>query len=160
MNEVIIQMVEKPQFMSTTSVETREEAIKICLKQISNLSQEAVIAINFDAKFVPINWCLISLGTPDRAICRPADFWKSAILSNAKYTICAHNHPVPGDIAPSSADLDIAKDLAIAGWHIGIVLWDFLIAQGDRYMSFIDNCPEYVNVNIILGKQENGEAPA
>ena len=149
MNEVRIKLVEKQSILSDKPVETREEAIDLCLKEISDLSQEAVIAINFDWSLKPINFCVVALGTPQRTICRPADFWKSAILSNARYTICAHNHPFPGDLTPSKADLEISKDLAISGYHLGIMLWDFLITQGETYMSFQDGFPEHINIEKI-----------
>ena len=159
MNEVMIKMVENPEFLSDVAVNSREEAINLCLDKISDLTQEAVLAINFDAEFVPINCCLVSMGTVDQSICRPADFWKSAILSNAKYTICAHNHPVPGSLNPSPSDLKLSRDLAMAGWHIGITLLDFLIVQDSTYVSFMDSCPEYVNMRLIMGEDndEHGE---
>ena len=152
MNEVMIQMVEKPNVISEKSVTSLEEAIDVCLTQISNLSQEAAIVINFNEDFIPLNFCLVGLGTPKGAPCRPADFYKSAILSNARYTIAAHNHPYPSSLAPSRADITLCKDLVISGYHLGITLMDFLICQGETYMSFKDSCPEFLDIEKLLNE--------
>lgn len=157
MKEVMIQMVEKPEVLSEKPVETIDEAIDICLGKISKLSQEAVIVINFDWSRKPINYCLVALGTPQKTVCRPADIWKSSVLSNARYAIVAHNHPYPGTLDPSKSDFDLCRDLAISGYHLGIGLWDFLICQGENYISFQDLFPEHVNILKIL-EEINGQS--
>lgn len=157
MNEVTIRMVEKPEVLSEKQVTTKEEAIDICIKQISDLSQEAVVVVNFDSTLIPLNYCIVSIGTPQNAICRPADVWKSAVLSNARYSIVIHNHPYPGDIVPTKEDVEMSMDLAVTGYKMGIMLWDFLICQGDMYMSFQNSCPEYINVEKILGENYDGQ---
>ncbi len=152
MNEVMIQMVEKPSLLSETPVNSKEEAIEVCLKQISNLTQECMIVINFDTELIPLNMCMVGLGSPWSAPARPADVFKSAILSNARYVIVAHNHPYPGSLKPSGADLESCMDIALCGYHLGIMLWDCIICQGESYMSFQDCFPEYINVEKILEK--------
>lgn len=153
MNEVMIQMVEKPSVISETPVKSKEEAIDICMAQISSLSQETLIVINFDSSLAPINMCTVGIGTPSRCSGVPSDVFKSAILSNAKYIVVAHNHPYPGTLQPSLADLELSEDLAISGYHLGIMVWDFLICQGHDYMSFQDCRPEFINVEKILKRK-------
>lgn len=153
MNEVMIQMVEKPSLISETPVNTKKEAIDICLKQISRLSQEHLIVINFDSDLVPLNMCLVGIGSAWSCSGAPADVFKSAILSNARYIIVAHNHPYPGSLAPSMSDLIMSRDLAICGHKLGIMLWDCLICQGDKYISFQDQYPEYINIDKIYGEE-------
>jgi DNA repair protein RadC len=96
----------------------------------TNPLQEMFYAIFVDRKSKPIARHLISLGTLTSTVVGTREVFRGAILAGAAEIIVAHNHP-SGDPAPSSADLQITRQLAEAAKLIGIPLLDHVIA-GDK----------------------------
>jgi DNA repair protein RadC len=64
--------------------------------------------------------------------------FKHAIENLASYIILCHNHP-SGNLTPSSADIQITKNLKSGGKLLEIEIVDHLIIGGDKYYSFADN---------------------
>jgi DNA repair protein RadC len=96
----------------------------------SNPLQEMFYAVYIDRKSRPIARHMISLGTLTSALVGVREVFRGAILAGAAEMIVAHNHP-SGDPAPSSADIQITRQLAEAAKIIGIPLCDHVIA-GDK----------------------------
>ena len=152
MKEVIIQMADNPDVIGKKPSTSKEEAMEFCLKQISDIPNEVIAAFNADSDIYLMSKNIIVNGTADSPLCRTTDFWKPAVLSNASYMIVAHHYPDSERLIPTESDLRLCRELAVSGYHLGIMLWDYLIYHGDKYISFQDEYSEYINLEKILGE--------
>jgi DNA repair protein RadC len=69
---------------------------------------------------------MISLGSATAAIAHPREIFRAAILMSATAIICVHNHP-SGDPHPSSADLQLTRQIREAARTVEIELLDHVI---------------------------------
>ena len=75
------------------------------------------------------------MGNLSRTFAHPREVFKVAILQNAASIICAHNHP-SGDPEPSPEDIELTKNLDLAGKVLGIKILDHIIIGHDgKYVS-------------------------
>lgn len=74
-------------------------------------------------------------GTVDHTPVYPREIIKRALELHATAIIMVHNHP-SGDPTPSSADIDMTKEVRDAGEKMGIVLHDHVIVARDGSTSF------------------------
>jgi DNA repair protein RadC len=108
----------------------------------SNPMQESLWVILLDRKNIAIGRVMVTLGTLTCSLAHPREVFKPAILASAAAIVVAHNHP-SGDPAPSTADVQLTRQLKNAAEIIGIDLLDHVIAgylEGDPlkvgYYSF------------------------
>jgi DNA repair protein RadC len=73
----------------------------------------------------------------------PREVFKPAILASAASVVVSHNHPSSGDPHPSSADLQVTRQLREAAQVLGIDLLDHVVVgtkegdpAGKGYYSF------------------------
>src|SRR4051812_22730816 len=95
-----------------------------------NPLQEAFYCVYLDRKNHPLGRHLVSLGTATSTLSAPREVFRGAILAGATALIVAHNHP-SRDPAPSSADLQVTRQLREASKIIDIELLDHVII-GDQ----------------------------
>jgi len=84
----------------------------------------------------------VSSGTATNSLAHPREVYREAIRHGATAVICVHNHP-SGDPAPSSADLQVTRQLREAAKAVDIQLHDHVILgrvpadpRGLGYYSF------------------------
>lgn len=84
----------------------------------------------------------VTSGTATAALAHPREVFREAIRESASAVICAHNHP-SGDPAPSSADVQLTRQLRDAAKAVEIDLLDHVIIgrltadpAGRGYYSF------------------------
>lgn len=77
-------------------------------------------------------------GTVDACPVYTRDVFRAACRWNAAGLIIAHNHP-SGEALPSQADIEITRQLVVAGKILGIQLVDHLVIAGGRFWSFADH---------------------
>lgn len=84
----------------------------------------------------------VSSGTATAALAHPREVFREAIRESATAIICAHNHP-SGDPAPSSADVQLTRQLREASKAVDIDLLDHVVVgraaadpSGRGYYSF------------------------
>ena len=84
----------------------------------------------------------VSSGTATNSLAHPREVFREAIRQGATAVICVHNHP-SGDPAPSSADLQVTRQLREAAKAVDIHLHDHVILgrtqsdpRGLGYYSF------------------------
>ncbi len=77
---------------------------------------------------------ILSMGTIDANIIHPREVFKPALEYGASAVILVHNHP-SGVVTPSSADIEITKQLLEAGKIMGISLVDHVIVGKGKYTS-------------------------
>jgi DNA repair protein RadC len=74
------------------------------------------------------------MGTLDANLVHPREVFKPGIEYGASAVILVHNHP-SGVVTPSTADIEITKQLIQAGNIIGISLVDHVIVGKGKYAS-------------------------
>ena len=79
----------------------------------------------------------VSEGSLDACLVDSRKIFQGALLANASSIIVAHNHP-SGNLKPSTADIQITKELSRAGSFLKIKLLDHLILTSTTYFSFSD----------------------
>ena len=114
------------------------------LKDINELYpvQETFWVVFLTTRRHPIARLLVTIGTATSSLAHPREVFKGAILAGAVSIIVAHNHP-SGDPEPSSADIQITRQLREAGRILGIEVCDHIILgrpeidpSGRGYYSF------------------------
>jgi len=108
----------------------------------SGLQVEKFWVLCLNRKNRLLKCCEITSGTATAALAHPREVFRAAVRESAAAIICAHNHP-SGDPAPSTADLQVTRQLREAARAVDIPLLDHVIvgrAQADPagrgYFSF------------------------
>lgn len=104
--------------------------------------QESFWVLSLDRKNNLKNRRLVTLGTLTSSLVHPRETFRGAINDAAECIVCVHNHP-SGSCDPSSADLQVTRQLKEAGRTVGIDLLDHVIIgrkdrdpQGRGFYSF------------------------
>ena len=74
-------------------------------------------------------------GTVDHAPVYPREVMRRALELNASAAILVHNHP-SGDPTPSSADIDMTRQVIDAGRALRIAIHDHVVVGRDGVASF------------------------
>lgn len=104
------------------------------LEKLENHQQEQFFLIMLNNKHKVIAADRLFIGSLDLHLIHPRDIFREAVKNNAKFIICAHNHP-SGELNPSSQDLETTNSIAQLGMMMGIHLLDHLIISKDGYRS-------------------------
>ena len=64
--------------------------------------------------------------------------FKTAFENNAVAMILTHNHP-SGKLKPSDADIEITKELKLAGKQLDVRVLDHIIITENGFFSFADD---------------------
>lgn len=75
---------------------------------------------------------VVSVGTATSSLVHPREVFRPAIAQAASAIIIVHNHP-SGDPAPSSADIQVTRQVREASRVVGIDLLDHIIIGDERY---------------------------
>ena len=103
--------------------------------QLEKKAEEYLYLVAMDAKCKAIGFFEISHGTSNASLASPKSIYQRALLCGATNIVVVHNHP-SGCTEPSSADIEMAKNLKKAGALLDINLVDSVIIGGDEYYSF------------------------
>lgn len=98
------------------------------------LSTEAFYILYLDTKMQLIAEEKAQAGTVDEVAIYPREVIKQALLKDAKYIILAHNHP-SGDPTPSSADIELTKQIHSMGQAFNVQVLDHIIIGGPHSFS-------------------------
>jgi DNA repair protein RadC len=109
---------------------------------VAGLSVEKFWSLCLNRKNRLIKRVEVSSGTASSSLVHPREVFREAIREGASAVICVHNHP-SGDPAPSTADINVTRQLRDAAKTIGIELLDHVIVgtrahdpTGIGYYSF------------------------
>lgn len=94
--------------------------------QITGLEIEKFWVLCLNRKNRLIKQVEVSSGTATHSLAHPREVFREAIRHGATAVICVHNHP-SGDPAPSSADLQVTRQLREAAKAVDIQLHDHVI---------------------------------
>ena len=95
-------------------------------------TQEGFFAICLDRKNRPLGRTQITLGTLTSTVVHPREVFRIAILASAAAIIVVHNHP-SGDPTPSTADIQVTRQLREASKIIDIDLLDHVIVLSQAW---------------------------
>lgn len=105
---------------------------------LNDKKQEHFYCIYLDSKNKIIKDKLLFIGTVNYSLVHPREVFKEAYLTSATSFICVHNHP-SGNVLPSQMDVNLTKQLQVAGDQLGIPLLDHIIIGEQEYYSFKEN---------------------
>lgn len=110
--------------------------------QIASLSVEKFWVLCLNRKNRLIKQVEITSGTATSSLAHPREVFREAIRQGATAIICVHNHP-SGDPGPSTADIQVTRQLRDASKTVDIELLDHVIVgraacdpRGVGYYSF------------------------
>lgn len=104
------------------------------LGDMHSLPKEHLRGIYLDTHNRVIHDEVISIGTINTNIVHPREVFRPALEYGAVAVVLAHNHP-SGIVSPSTADIEITKQLVQAGRIIGIHVMDHVVITKDGFQS-------------------------
>jgi len=96
--------------------------------------QERFATLLLDSQNRIIGRRLLTIGSATETIAHPREIFAEVIRSGAVKCIVAHNHP-SGNVSPSSADLQLTRQLLEGGKILDIPILDHLILGNGNYCS-------------------------
>lgn len=108
------------------------------LRDMHSLPKEQLRGLYLDTHNRIIHQETISIGTINANIVHPREVFRPALEYGAAAVVLAHNHP-SGISTPSTADIEITKQIIEAGKVLGIHLLDHVIIAGDDFSSIEAN---------------------
>lgn len=107
------------------------------VRHFADRKQEHFLCASINGANEILNIRVVSIGLIDRTPVHPREVFADALADRASGVIVAHNHPA-GSLEPSTADVDITKQLKAAGVVLGIALLDHIIFNRTGYFSFLE----------------------
>ncbi len=131
---VRIQLKKDRQLQWDRPIQSPEDAVQVLCNELEDWDRECLAVINMTTKGVPLNISIGSIGTINSTLVRPAELFKTSILSNAFSILLVHNHP-SGDPSPSRADILMTKRFQESCQLLGFSFLDHVIvgSTGERY---------------------------
>ncbi len=110
----------------TEQITSPADAARLCCELLDGLDREVflVVALSTASRVIGAHVCHV--GSLDASIACGREVFRFAVLTCAKSTIVAHNHP-SGNLEPSRADVEVTQQLKAAGEALGIGLLDHVI---------------------------------
>ena len=93
---------------------------------VAGLDVEKLWILCLNRKYRLLKRAEITSGTATSSLAHPREVFREAIRANATAIVAVHNHP-SGDPAPSTADIEITRQMRSAAEVIGIQLLDHII---------------------------------
>ena len=106
----------------------------VYLKDMREQPKENLRGLYLDPHYHLLHDELISVGTMTASVIHPPEVFKPAFDWSASAIILAHNHP-SGVVTPSTADIEITKQIIAAGQLLGIPVLDHVIITKTKYQS-------------------------
>ena len=117
-----------------TSAEGAVEAVR---PMLSKTDREMMLVMSVNAKLEPMAVEIVAGGVDSCAV-DVKNIFKHALLNNASYIICFHNHP-SGYTLPSREDEKFTERLVTAGRILNLPMIDHIIVGDDDFYSFREN---------------------
>lgn len=115
--------------------DTPEKAAGMLFPLFERADREMVVVLSVNRKLEPLAVEIVAVGGLDACCMDVKNIFKHALLSNAGYVVCFHNHP-SGDPEPSREDEFFTKRMQEAGRLLDIPLLDHIILGDGRIYSF------------------------
>lgn len=120
--------------MNIAKVDCPDDAYEYAYAVLGRKSKENFAVILMDTKNHVLSMPIISVGSINASIVRPAEIIREAIIKNAASMILVHNHP-SGDPTPSREDIATTRRLVEAGELMDIPVVDHIILGEKSFRS-------------------------
>ncbi len=117
-----------------TPIESPGAAADILSQDLMWEVQERFAVLLLDVKNCLIGTRVITIGTATETLAPPREIFREVIRQGATRLIVAHNHP-SGNVEPSTADIDLTRQLLAGAQYLGIPLVDHLILGNGNHQS-------------------------
>lgn len=117
-----------------------KEVAEMVTPLFKNADREMLVVISLNSMSEPQAVEVVAVGGVYECIVDVKNIFKHALLVNASYVICIHNHP-SGSVKPSREDYRITERIYHAGELLNISLIDHIII-GDGYYSMREHRSE------------------
>ena len=111
-----------------------EEAVEMVRPLVEMADREMVLVLSLNNRLEPMAMEIAAVGGMTACHVEVGSVFKHALLNNAPYVMCFHNHP-SGDPTPSLEDKRLTSRLKQCGDIVGIKLVDHIIIGADGYYS-------------------------
>jgi len=112
-----------------------QEAVEAVRPLFDLADREMVLVMSLNAKLEPMAAEVAAVGGINMCSVDMRNIFKHALLNNASYVICFHNH-LSGDPKPSREDRAITGRIRECGKLLGIFLVDHIIVGETGFYSF------------------------
>ena len=112
-----------------------KEAVEAVSSMFAYSDREIVAVLSFNSKMEPMAAEIVAVGGLNASYVDVKNVFKFAILNQAAYVMCFHNHP-SGDPEASPDDEKLTARLTEAGELLGIPLADHIILGDGSFYSF------------------------
>ena len=119
-----------------TKIESPADILPL-VRHYADRKQEHFLCATINGANEVLNVRVISIGLVDRSPVHPREVFADAVADRASAIVVAHNHPA-GALEPSSSDVEITRQLKLAGEVVGIALLDHIIFGRSGYFSFLE----------------------
>lgn len=133
--EAAAQRLAKTQVIGRPALSSWSALIDYCTAAMAREANEAFRVLFLDRKNVLIADEVQSKGTIDHTPVYPREIVKRALELGAAALILVHNHP-SGDPTPSRADIEMTREIALAGRALGLTVHDHLVIGRSGHASF------------------------
>lgn len=133
--EAAAQRLARARVMQQPIVSSWDALIDYCHTAMAHHETEQFRVLYLDRKNVLIADEEQGKGTVDHVPVYPREVAKRALELNASAIILVHNHP-SGDTTPSTADIDMTRQISNACDALGLTLHDHLIIGQSQELSF------------------------
>ena len=118
--------VSRERHVEGATIDNPSAAVDLLREDYAGCALETMKLICLNTRRKLIRIVTISNGTLDSLHISPRDLFREAIVCRASAVILAHNHP-SGDPSPSTADIQVTRDLIRAGQLLKIEVQDHVI---------------------------------
>ena len=112
-----------------------KEAVQMVRPLFQMADREMVLVLSLNAKLEPMALEIAAVGGVSSCYLDLKSIFKHALLNNASYIVCFHNH-VSGYAEPSDADKTLTERISDAGHILGLPLIDHIIVGDRGFFSF------------------------
>lgn len=111
------------------------EAVEAVRPLFDLADREMVLVISLNTRLEPMAAEVVAVGGINMCSVDMRNIFKHALLNNASYVICFHNH-LSGDLKPSGEDQAITGRIRECGKLLGVFLVDHIIVGEAGFYSF------------------------
>ncbi len=120
--------------LDRTPIESPVVAAAALSQDLMWQAQERFAVVLLDVKNRLLGTQVITIGTATETLASPREIFREIIRQGATRAIVAHNHP-SGNVEPSQEDIELTRQLLIAGQFLAIPLLDHLILGNGNHQS-------------------------
>mgnify|MGYP001237753590 CR=1 FL=1 len=115
-------------------IESPEDVVTLVGIEMAALEQEQLRVVLLDTRHRVLAVRTIYQGSANQATVRVAELFRDAVRHNAVAIVLVHNHP-SGDPTPSSADVQVTREVVASGALLDIQVLDHIIIGQGRHAS-------------------------